>query len=406
MSVPTLRFKDEDRKDYPEWSTNTLEEISTKYYQGINTAADSVDYVDEGFPIIQAKHITNEYLDFSDARKLSLTDYEKYKNKYNPKINDLLISNIGTLGKVVLIEKNIDFLIAWNIFKVTLNPEKCNPIFIKEFLKKIAFGGYFDSIKTGNATKFINKTDLLAIEIDAPSISEQTKIANFLTAVDEKISQLTQKCELLTQYKKGMMQQIFSQALRFKDDDGREFPEWEVRQLSDIGEIVTGKTPSTADENLWKGDIQFVTPTDITEQKYQYKTQRTVASHPRLKVLPKHSIMFTCIASIGKMSLSVKPCITNQQINALVPQVAFEREYIYYALLSIVDFIKSTQANTTLPIINKTEFSKFTIPIPVRAEQIKIANFLIALDDKITNTQAQLAAAKQYKQGLLQQMFV
>ena len=116
--------------------------------------------------------------------------------------------------------------------------------------------------------------------------------------------------------------------------------------------------------------------------------------------------MFTCIASIGKMSLSTKPCITNQQINSLVPKSIYYNEYVYYALLSITEFIKSTQSSSTLPIINKTEFSKFVLPIPCKAEQTKIANFLTAIDDKITAVQTQLQAVKQYKQGLLQQMFV
>jgi type I restriction enzyme S subunit len=259
---------------------------------------------------------------------------------------------------------------------------------------------------TGIGAGKLDTQDLLAMDLCVPSIVEQTKIANFLTAVDEKISQLTQKCALLTQYKKGVMQKIFSQALRFKDDEGREFADWEEQRLGDVGEIITGKTPSTADGSLWNGDIQFVTPTDITDQKYQHETQRKVAFNSKLKILPTHSIMFTCIASIGKMSLSVSPCITNQQINALIPKGGLENEYIYYALLNITDFIKSTQANTTLPIINKTEFSKFVIPVPTLAEQTKIANLLTAIDDKIANAQAQLEAAKQYKQGLLQQMFV
>ena len=106
------------------------------------------------------------------------------------------------------------------------------------------------------------------------------------------------------------------------------------------------------------------------------------------------------------MALSVNPCITNQQINSLIPNSAYNNEYIYYAILSITDYIKSTQANTTLPIINKTEFSKFEIPVQSISEQTKIASFLTSIDDKISHNQTQLNALKQYKQGLLQQLFV
>jgi type I restriction enzyme S subunit len=204
-----LRFKDDDGQSFPAWGSSTLEDVSINYHQGINTSSDKVEYVDGGIPIIQAKHITGEYLDFSDARGLNKSDYDKYKKKFNPKVNDLLISNIGTLGKVVLIETEINFLIAWNIFKVTLNTDRCYPKFIKYFLKKIASDGFFDSIKTGNATKFVNKSDMLAIEILMPCLREQTKIAKFLNAFDEKISAAQSQLALVKQYKQGLLQQMF-----------------------------------------------------------------------------------------------------------------------------------------------------------------------------------------------------
>lgn len=108
-----------------------------------------------------------------------------------------------------------------------------------------------------------------------------------------------------------MVQKIFSQELRFKDENGCEYYNWKTMMLWEIGEIITGKTPSTKDLNLWDGDIQFVTPTDIHENKYQYFTERTIKNNEKLEILPHKSIMFTCIASIGKMSLSLKSSVTN-----------------------------------------------------------------------------------------------
>ena len=116
--------------------------------------------------------------------------------------------------------------------------------------------------------------------------------------------------------------------------------------------------------------------------------------------------MYTCIASIGKMALSVNPCITNQQINSLVPNKEFKNEYVYYVLLQITPKIKSTQSNTTLPIINKTEFSKFKIPVPCAVEQTKIANFLSDIDIKIETLNTKIESTQTFKKGLLQQMFV
>lgn len=101
--------------------------------------------------------------------------------------------------------------------------------------------------KTATMTT-IGQADIADVLITFPSLPEQTKIANFLTAVDEKISQLTRKCDLLAQYKKGVMQQIFTQALRFKDEDGRDFPEWQKTTLGKIGTTFNGLTGKSGDD--------------------------------------------------------------------------------------------------------------------------------------------------------------
>jgi type I restriction enzyme S subunit len=105
------------------------------------------------------------------------------------------------------------------------------------------------------------------------------------------------------------------------------------------------------------------------------------------------------------MAISVFPCITNQQINTLITKNNFDNEYVYYALLSITDYIKSTQASSTLPIINKTEFSKFLIPVPSQPEQQKIAEFLTSIDEQITAQSETLEMLKSHKKGLMQGLF-
>lgn len=207
---------------------------------------------------------------------------------------------------------------------------------------------------------------------------------------------------LLHIYKKGVMQMLFSKQIRFKDTNNEDFPEWDEKVLGEVGDIITGKTPDTSNKDLWNGGIQFITPTDIKDGKYQYDVERYVVKNEKMKILPSKSIVFTCIASIGKMALTTKDAITNQQINSIVPTKNYHNEFIYYAVLYISPKIKSTQANTTLPIINKTEFSKFKISIPKdKKEQMKIADFLTAIDNKINAVSAQLDSAKVFKKGLL-----
>lgn len=406
MAAPKLRFKEFDGN----WNKNTIGNFILNYKGGASlTPADFVEYSD--CEVIPKKAISSGGLLQLDKVVPTFCTLEFFNSNQNYIVDsEYLITTLRDLvpsgpsiGYIVKYESNKKYILAQGVYGFRIKND-LNRDFLIQFSNTSKFRLHMQSIMVGSTQVHIRNQDYFSTELYTPSLLEQTKIASFLSAVDEKISQLTQKHELLSQYKQGMMQKLFSQEIRFKADDGSEFGEWVKKTIGEIGEVITGKTPSTNNPNAWNGDILFVTPTDMNGNKYQTTTIRTVAnSHP--KILPQNAIMFTCIASIGKMSLSVKPCITNQQINSVVVKKD-QPEFIYYQLLNMVDYIKSTQANTTLPIINKTEFSKFILKIPQYAEQTKIANFLSAIDQKIEVVAQQIEQAKQWKKGLLQQMFV
>jgi type I restriction enzyme S subunit len=322
---------------------------------------------------------------------------------------DILFSNINSvshIGKVAFVDRDYDLYQGMNLLRLRTSIRN-DPQFLFQKLGSVRMVRYFQRICNQAVSQAsINQTDLKKTPLIVPTLPEQRKIADFLTAVDGRIGQLSQKKALLEDYKKGVMQQLFTQALRFKDDHGNDFPEWGEKTLGDIGKITTGKTPSTSDDAAWIGSTMFVTPTDIGEDtKFQRSTKRHVNGE-KLRLISKHSLMFTCIASVGKMSIATEPCITNQQINSVSVNSGYFFEFIYYALRYLTPQIKATQANTTLPIINKTEFSKFLLPIPSFPEQTKIANFLTALDRKIESVSSQITGMQTWKKGLLQQMFV
>lgn len=256
----------------------------------------------------------------------------------------------------------------------------------------------------------VDTKHLWSMPLALPDFKEQQKIADCLSSIDGLIDAESRKLKALEKYKKGLMQKLFPAEgktlpeWRFPEFQG--CGEWKYEEIGEIGEVITGKTPSTSDAALWDGDIQFVTPTDITENKYQHHTQRTVVKTPKMKVLPKHTIMFTCIASIGKMALSLYPCITNQQINSIVPKSCYNNEFIYYSLLQKTFLIKAGFASSTLPIINKTDFSKIQVPIILdKKEQQKIANCLSEVDTMITEQSNKVEQLKTYKKGLMQGLF-
>ena len=247
--------------------------------------------------------------------------------------------------------------------------------------------------------------------IGCPKSAEQQKIADCLSSLDELIAAQARKVDALKTHKKGLMQQLFPREgetqPRLRFPEFRDAGEWVNEPLGELGEVITGKTPSTKESELWGGDILFITPTDISEdEKYQQATARKVVETKSTKVLPTGSIVYTCIASIGKMALTVGPSITNQQINAVVPNKKTAGEFIYYALLNLTPWIKTIPASSTLPIINKTEFSKIVIGYSEdKDEQQRIAACLTSLDTLITTATQELETLKTHKKGLMQQLF-
>ncbi|GHT73852.1 type I restriction endonuclease MjaXP subunit S [Spirochaetia bacterium] len=160
-------------------------------------------------------------------------------------------------------------------------------------------------------------------------------------------------------------------------------------RLGDVGQIITGKTPPTDNPLNYNGEIQFLTPSDDLSVKHIYKTKKTISKTGLLAVknclLPPSSIAVSCIGSdLGKVVITTKPTITNQQINSIIPSKEYDVDYIYYSLLQIgklLNFISKT--STAVPIVNKSDFSKYTITAPPLPIQRTIAATLSSLDDKI-----------------------
>ncbi len=322
-------------------------------------------------------------------------------------IGSIVYTCIASIGKIALTTK----ISATNqqINSITVNENNINE-FIYYALIKIT--PYIKSIPATSTLPIINKTKFSQLCIQLPTKkSEQQKIADCLSSLDDLIENHNQKLDALKEHKKGLMQNLFPQdgekvpSLRFPEfvNDG----EWEEKNIDCLGRITTGKTPSTKNKNLWNGDVLFITPTDISkENKYQLNTTRTILKTKDTKILPIGSIVYTCIASIGKIALTTKISATNQQINSITVNENNINEFIYYALIKITPYIKSIPATSTLPIINKTKFSQLCIQLPTKkSEQQKIADCLSSLDDLITAQSEKIEQLQLHKKGLMQGLF-
>lgn len=282
----------------------------------------------------------------------------------------------------------------------------------------IYFSNYFfDRVKRLSAKNSVDsvRMDMISkMEIKLPSLVEQTKIASFLSTVDEKISQLTQKHELLSQYKQGMMQKLFSQQIRFKADDGSEFGEWEEKKLSEISIKIKDGTHFSP-KTFEVGEYKYLTSKNVKDGYLDFSNLEYVTKEEHLKIYS------SCDVKYGDVLLTKDGTIGQCCVNtlheefSLLSSVAFLRlkpEYnnyfLYHLLVSDLGQkeISSAIAGQALKRITLTKINDFSFCFPCLAEQTKIANFLSSIDQKIEVVSQQIEQAKQWKKGLLQQMFV
>lgn len=164
---------------------------------------------------------------------------------------------------------------------------------------------------------------------------------------------------------------------------------WENVKLGDLGEVITGKTPSTKVDAYWGKDIPFVTPKDIQGSKHILETERYLTDEGMLSVkgsiLPPNTVCVSCIGNIGYVSMTTQKSVSNQQINSIIANNENDANFVYYLMESLWPYFKSYEGqSTTLSILNKSQFSKIDVCIPKNKEiQKKIARVLGALDDKI-----------------------
>ncbi len=264
----------------------------------------------------------------------------------------------------------------------------------------------------GNSVVHLYSSQLKDLKINKPSIEEQTKIASFLSAVDEKISQLTQKHELLSQYKQGIMQKLFSQQLRFKADDGSEFGEWDEKLLSEIakkqalknkdGSITEVLTNSAIRGIIKQSDYferEIVTESNLNG--YFIVSKNDFVYNPRISVHAPVGPIKRNKDCIGVMS-PLYTVFTVNMGNLTYLEYFFESNFWHDYVKSVAN---SGARHDRMNITNK-DFFEMPVLYPCLVEQTKIANFLSAIDQKIGIVAQQIAQAKQWKKGLLQQMFV
>ncbi|WP_430972516.1 restriction endonuclease subunit S [Sunxiuqinia rutila] len=377
-NIPELRFPEFEGK----WDRMKLKNVST-YFNG---GSFENDVQEEG----KYELVTLKSVDMNG----NLVHSKRYIDVEVPTLSkDTLVMILseqapGLLGMTSLIPIDNKYVLNQRVAEIRPTDK------VKSYFLSMAINRnqrYFSKHGAGTKVQNISKPNVENYEFYCPSLPEQTKIANFLTTVDERINLLTQQKEKLEQYKKGLMQQIFSQQLRFKDDNGKAFPEWEEKRLTMICEKrASNISANSLKEN--KGPYKIYGATGFLQNVDFYRE-----GQPYISIVKDG-------AGVGRVLLCEQKSSVLGTLDIIKPKDENSLDFLF-SVLTRISFTKYV-TGSTIPHIYFKDYSKEKVNVPCFAEQQKIADFLSSIDQKIELVRSQIEQTKHWKKGLLQQMFV
>lgn len=412
MAVPKLRFKEFDG----DWSESKLKDCIDSIDSGWSPQCESYPADENEWAVLKTTSVDWDGFKANFNKKLPSNLEARFEIEVKP--NDILVTRAGPterVGVVAVVPHNVrsKLMISDKLIRLKADNEN-NPEFLGISLSSVKCQNQLQSKTSGLAKSQTNISQKILCDVSlmTPAKAEQTKIASFLSNVDEKISQLTQKHQLLSQYKQGMMQKLFSQQIRFKADDGSEFGEWEEKTLGSLGVFKSGQGFPEKYQG-GKTGVPFFKVSDMNT--YGNEKRMVVANNyvdadsileMKVKVILDESIIFAKVGAavfLERKRLATNFLIDNNMM-AFTPDPKLNINFIKQ-FLDTIKFSNFVQVGA-LPSYNAGDLAIIPIHIPCVVEQTKIANFLSALDQKIEVVAQQIEQAKTWKKGLLQQMFV
>ncbi len=333
-------------------------------------------------------------------------------SKTNVKRSELVLSEANDVIIPASGETEIDISTASCVIKsgialsgdINIIKTQNNGVFLAYYLKnkkRIDIA----QLAQGISVIHLYSKQLATLKLNLPTLPEQQKIASFFTAIDQKISQLKRKKTLLEQYKKGVMQKLFSQEIRFKDDNGQEFPRWEKKKL---GLVIDEYRVITKTNN----EYEVLTSSNkglMLQKEYYGENRITERDNIGFNVLPNGYITYRSRSDNGIFTFNLNNLGITGIVSKYYPVFKIKDGSNYFLVEFINDnykIISQYSIGTSQKVFPMNAFNNISLSIPCPKEQHKIANFLSAIDDKINHTQKQIEKAEVWKKGLMQQMFV
>lgn len=409
---PKLRFT-EFRKDWDRKILGNIFNISSAARVHKN------EWTESGVAFFRSSDVVSHFKGNTNTKAyISFELYNTLSDKIGRvKKDDILITGGGSIGIPFLVKNNDPLYFKDADLLWIKNRDQFNGFFLYSFFLTKSFQDYLNSISHVGTIAHYTINQVKNTPFTFPTLPEQNKIASFLTTVDEKIAGLKKQLTLLERYKKGVMQKIFSQKLRFKDENGNDFPDWEEKKLGEIGNTFNGLTGKTKEDfGEGKPYIQYKQIFDSSKIKIEKCDLVKIKSDEKQQQVMFGDIFFTVSSEtpneIGTASVlldDVQEMYLNSfcfgyRPNSLKTTIPTFLRYLFRSPIFRNDIVKLAQGSTRYNM-SKLGLLKLTVNIPHPNEQQKVATFLSSIDEKLEKCQSQIKAMEHWKKGLLQQMF-
>ena len=403
--VPELRFSEFEEP----LNLNYLGEI-LDFKNGIN--ADKSQY-GSGKKFINVLDIINDAPIYHDSIIGSVDITEKEFEKNNVIYGDILFQRSSEIREEagqsnIYLDKNQEA--TFGGFVIRGRPKvSFNPIYFNYLLKTSSIRKEITN-RSGGSTRFnVGQNSLSQVPIlICESATEQEKIASFLDAIALRITQLRRKHKLLETYKKGVMQKIFSQQIRFPKYNKN----WKQLRIENVASVSSGGTPSRTEPAYWNGDIPWVTTSEIGDLEIFDTTEKITKKgleNSSAKIFKKNTILMAMYGqgkTRGQVSILRIDASTNQACAAITLKHNDSPEFVYYFLLKEYERLRTLSNDGSQKNLSAGLIKQYKIPLTSLEEQEKIASFLDAIKQKIDAVAFKIEAMKKFKKGLLQKMFV
>lgn len=310
----------------------------------------------------------------------------------------IVISRDATVGKVGIMSESM--ATSQHFINYTCS-DKINNIFLYHYLQSIK--SEFQKVASGSTIKTIGLGFFKKLSVILPPLKEQEKIAEILSAWDLAIEKQEQLIEKKKEFKKGLMQRLFSGEVRFKEFK----EEWFKSPISKIAKIGIGKTPDRKNNNYWGTGHKWLSIGDMRSKNIlntKEEITQLAIEECNMKIVPKGTLVMSFKLTLGKVAILDEDMYTNEAIcNFNVNKKIINRDYLYY-YLDFIDVSKFGSRATKGITLNQETLSGIIIKYPCLEEQDKIAETLISIDKEIELLEQELEALKLQKKGLMQRL--